>query len=221
MQPNTIDVALVTWPKMEHRRTGFAECVDRLQRLLSASRHAIRYFCSSEIGDVDASGQNWLNEFCHQHGIDLSWRKAEPNLGANMNAALKLCTGSHLLLVQDDMFLQRSLDASMHAEFLDQHREYLFVRFDSTYTTFNGPIDGTDLLDVNMQGRYSYQDEPSLRRADFVDSIGFYLENGPHGSASQSYNRYLNRRPGQWKIARTEPSYFKHGGVKSSMPERW
>jgi len=142
-----------------------------------------------------------------------------------MNSALKMCKGDFILLVQDDMFLERELDASPIADFLDQRPKYALVRFDSTYTEFHGTIehlpDATRMLDVNMQGRYPYQDEPHLRRGNFARSFGFYKEGGAHGSASSSINDYFGRTLGDWNIARTEPRYFTHGGVESSMPERW
>jgi glycosyltransferase involved in cell wall biosynthesis len=221
----TIDIALVTWPRMTHRLEALKECHQRLVKHLSAPGYEIRYFCSGESLQVQREDQIRLKVYCRDNGIPLKWRYDTPNTGANMNHALKMCDGDFIIMCQDDMFLERDLDLAPICKFLDDNKDYALVRFDSTYTTFKGELqtlpDETKLLDVNMGGRYPYQDEPHIRRGDFAKTFGFYREGGGHGTASASINHFFQKNHGKWKIARTDPRYFTHGGIKSSMPERW
>lgn len=218
-----VDIALVTWPKMSHRFESFKECTSRLQKMLKASSHQIRYFCSSELEGVPREAQIALKVFCRDNDITLNWQVEKRNLGKNMNRAIKLCSGEYIALFQDDMMLERECDLSPICDFLDANPKYALVRFDSTYTQFHRSVatlpDGTKMMDVDMNGRYPYQDEPHIRPNPW--RFGWYVEGGAHGTASASINKFFTGRPGRFKIARTEPRYTKHGGIRSSMPERW
>lgn len=213
----SIDVALVTWPNYPHRREGFSECVRRLKRHLSASRHTLNWHCTSETQDVDDAAREWLERACRTHEIEQWWRSGPAEQGANMNCALQHCSGSHILLVQDDMLLTGDLDLSPAADFLDQHSDFALVRFGWAYTEFTGPIGS--FQEADRAGRYFYADEPHLRRGTFAQEFGFYTEGGPHGSVEgEMKSRLTNNR---WRIAATMEPHFTHGGIKSSMSERW
>lgn len=213
----TVAVCLVTWPRYRHRQEGLVECVKRLRDHLTASRHDLIMVASSESQFVSGTSRDWLNRFCESLDINLVWRPQPANLGANMNSALAAgAEADYQLLVQDDMYLQRDWDVSEDCDFLDAYPDFALVRQDWYYTTLLGPVGGwLDYREADRHGRYFYCDEPHLRR---TGQLLAYPEVGQHGSASLGLKDFLVAS--DWRIACHGP-FFKHGGVESSMPERW
>lgn len=216
-----IDVALVTWPNHPKRIAYFVQTVAALRANLMASSHSLRFLCSAET-EQDPRSQ-WcgaeLEQYCMTHGITLSWRHAKPNLGANMNAALRLCSADLIYLHQDDWRLLYPLDLSPGASFLSAHSEVDLLRYswpdnDRMRPTFIDRPDGFRQVDVH--GKWPYGDDPHLRRRDFMDKWGWYLEGGPHASASAQFMTLLKQQEANIRVA--DRCYYQHFGQISSYP---
>ena len=116
-----IDIALVAWPNHPKRWQCFQETLASLLRHLTATEHQLRYVCSSE--SVTDPNHQWygaeLAALCKAEGVKLRFRESgPPGLGENMNAALKLCRGDYILLVQDDRPLLKPLDLNESVAFM-------------------------------------------------------------------------------------------------------
>lgn len=211
----TVDVNLVTWPNHPARWEYFLRTMLALQNHLTASRHEIRWYCSAETErDPRHAWQgNRLEDFCGRYGIELAWHEGRANLGANMNAALRLGSSPTVLLVQDDWLLLRDLDLSPGVEFMDaggaELLRYSFPDNDLMRPTFHGHEDGW--LRIDLRGRWPYGDDPHLRRRDFVETYGWYLEGGGHGTASATLMRTLMLLCADIAVA-DRSSYFRHFG---------
>ena len=212
---NVIDIALVTWPNHPARFQYFLRCMGELKKHLSASQHTLRYFCSAE-SERDPA-KPWLGDeledFCRENHIQLTWRDAKANLGANMNAAIRLCSAPTVLLQQDDWMLLYPLDLSPGANFMVANKKVDLLRYswpdnDRMCPTFVTNASGWRKIDVT--GRWPYGDDPHLRRQDFMQKWGGYLEGGRHGSASADLMRRLVR--GKADIRVSDRCYYVHGG---------
>jgi hypothetical protein len=215
-----IDIALVTWPNHPARYDYFRSTMDFLRRHLTASRHTLRWYCSAEaerdplkpwMGDS-------LEKFCLDNDIHLVWRHAPANLGANMNAALALCSAPTIHLQQDDWLLLKPLDLSPGADFLVAHPETDLLRYswpdnDAMRPTFMDDPSGWRRIDVT--GRWPYGDDPHLRPRGFMDKWGWYLEGGVHGTASATLMRKLVQGKADIRVA--DQCYYVHGGPVSSV----
>ncbi len=235
---NRIDVAIAAWPNHPKRLEYFQLVVESLREHLTASRHELRLFCSAETERDPA--RRWcgleLEHLCTEHGISLSWRDAPANLGANMNAALAMCTGDYILLQQEDWRLKHPLDLSDGADFLAA-RGHLsvvdeplgaspFLRPDILrYSWPEDPKMHPAMIEqprwpcgyrqIDVGGKWPYGDDPHLRRPGFMHDFGWYHEGGRHGSASASMMKFLVRR--RAVIAAAGRCYYKHCGSVSSV----
>lgn len=211
----TVDVNFVTWPNHPKRMEYFRGTVAAIAEYLYATRHTIRFHCSAEserdprhpwLGDE-------LEQVCRRHNIQLAWRDGPANLGANMNAALRLGGSPTVLLVQDDWLLLRELDLSPGVDFMEAGSadllRYSFPDWDVMRPTMRAGPD--DWLRIDVRGRWPYGDDPHLRRRDFMDRWDWYLEGGGHGSASATLMRQLVAGRADIAVA-AETSYFRHFG---------
>ena len=213
-----ISIALVTWPnhprRIEYFRRGI---VDLKRRLCVTDPYALEYVCSAETERDPA--QSWhgaeVESLCHAHGVRLQWRHGPANLGANMNAALQMCTGELLLLVQDDWHLEARLDLRDGASFLLSNPRVALLRYSwpAGKCTLRDHPDGWRRIDIN--GLWPYGDDPHLRRPDFMERYGWYLEGGHHGTASATLMRDLCTARAE--IAVAEQVYFRHIGEVSAV----
>lgn len=210
----TISIAIVTWPIIPERIGGFIDCVDRLRSRMVASRHELIWVASSESRDVEPDMRESLQRFCDTAGIRLQFRPGPNDLGANMNAAMKMAPADYCLVVQDDMALTgEGFDVSDAADFLDLHPDFACVRFGWAHTTFTGIVDG--FQEVNMHGSYPYADEPSLWRGGQLPN---YIEGAGHGAQEGDLcYRLIGQRA---RIAATMAPQFTHGHVPSCIKER-
>lgn len=220
-QPGYIDVAMVTWPNHPKRLEYFTRILDALRTHVTASRHTLRFHCSAE-SQRDPT-RPWcgdqLEDLCAEYEVSLVWRDGgEPaNLGANMNAAIALCTAPCILLQQDDWRLKKPLDLSDGADFLLSHRRVDLLRYSwpedpSMLPTF---IQQRGWRQIDVRGKWPYGDDPHLRRQDFQWRHGWYFEGGRHGSASGTLMKWLVKRGAV--IAAADQTYFKHCGSVSSV----
>jgi len=155
---------------------------------------------------------------CYERKIPLEWRPGKANLGANMNAAMRMGEGDFVYLQQDDWCLTDHLDLSDAADLLDEHRDLDLVRFNwptdpRMLPTFEGDVNGWPKIDVT--GRWPYGDDPHLRRRDFMDKWRWYYDKGAHGTASADLMQALVR--GNAHIVVSDKPYFQHVGYVSAV----
>lgn len=215
---DTIDVALVTWPNHPARIEYFERCVRLLKKRLTASCHTLCWRCSSET-EQDTK-YPWfgdrLEKVCAAESIQLFWREGPAGLASNMNAALRCCEAELIFLVQDDFCLDDPLDLSPGAEFLLANRDVDLLRY-----SWPG-MDRVRLVDhpdgwrrFDTQGPWPYGDDPHLRRRDFMDRWGWYLEGTQHGASEG--DMVLRLTAGGANIAAADKIYFGHGGAVSAV----
>jgi len=222
---NTIDVAMVTWPNHPARLEYFERIVKSLRDGLTASRHELRFFCSAESQrDPD---RTWcghdVEHLCDEYDISLSWRAETANLGANMNAAMAMCTAPMILLQQDDWRLAYPLDLSPGADFLAEAHTVDLLRYSwpedpamlPTIEDRRGGWENGGWRQIDIDGKWPYGDDPHLRRRDFMHKFGWYYEGGGHGTASSTLMRFLVKQ--RATIAAVDKVHFKHCGPVSSV----
>ena len=217
-----IDIAICTWPNHPQRFEYFKRMFESLKTHLTASCHTLRAFCSAETAR-DAMFP-WMGDSLRQYctnanKITLQWHDDAPNLGANMNAAIRMCDAPIIFVQQDDWCLDYPLDLSPGAEFLMKHPEVDLLRYcwpdnDRMRPTFIDQPDG--YRRINMRGRWPYGDEPHMQRQDFVQKWGEFLEGGGHASASYALTKKL--RAGNANIRVADKNYYHHFGQISSYP---
>jgi hypothetical protein len=219
-QKLTIDVAMTSWPNHPRRIEYLTQILESLKEKLSASEHDLKFYCSAETEpDPKATWHgDELEAICQQYGIDLQWRDAKANLGANMNAAMRMGTGEFILLNQDDWWLRAPLDLSLGANLLHGHPELDIVRYcwpqaDYMALTLKEGPEGWRLIDP--KGRWPYGDDPHLRRRDFMGKWGWYFEGGGHGSASGTLMKLLASSNSQSVVA--DKVYYEHKGRVSAV----
>jgi hypothetical protein len=135
-----------------------------------------------------------------------------------MNAALRLCDAPLILLIQDDWRLLEPLDLEAGADLLLAEPSIDLIRYswpdrDDMRPTFTDY--GNGFRRIDMQGRWAYGDDPHLRRRDFMERRGWYLEGGGHGSASGDMMARLVA--GNATIVAADRCYFRHFGDVSSV----
>ncbi len=216
----TIDVAMTSWPNHPRRIEYITQILESLKEKLSASEHDLRFYCSAETEPDPRS--TWhggeLEALCQTYGIELKWRDAKANLGANMNAAMRMGSGEFVYLQQDDWWLRAPLDLSLGADLLWRHRDLDIVRYcwpqaDYMLPTLKPGPEGWRLIDP--KGKWPYGDDPHLRRRDFMDQWGWYFEGGGHGSASGALMKKLAQGNSQSVVA--DKVYYEHKGRVSAV----
>lgn len=217
----TIDVAMVSWPNHPRRIEYVETILEALTEKLSASGHILRYFMSAEMQlDPDHTWHgDELEKLCEHYGIVLQWRGPPANLGANMNAAMRMGTGDFIYLQQDDWLLREPLDLSPGADLLDKYYQLDIVRYswpdsDAMRPTFNGDIEGWRTIDP--KGKWPYGDDPHLRRRDFMERWCWYKEGDIHGSASGSVMEVM-ADGGALSVVADKVYYEHHGRVSAVL----
>lgn len=215
---DNIDVVLVCFPNHPARMTYLRHTLDTLQKNLTASRHNIRYLCSSE-SERDPT-RPWCGDelatFCQQRNIPLTWRDGPASLGAGMNSALRCAESDIFVLAQDDYELLYPLDLSLGATLLEQHPEVDLVRYEwpeNLGCRYKGQIDGWRRLDT--EGPWCYGDEPSARRQDFMDRHGWYTEDIGHAAEGDMLWRLVKHNA---VIVAADKRYFGNFGAISAVP---
>ena len=220
LRTKTIDVAMVSWPNHPKRIVYLTHVLDALRKMFSAGEHELRWYCSAETQRDPKSSWHGdeLEALCKSHGITLAWRDARANLGANMNAAMRMGSGEFVYLQQDDWLLRYPLDISPGANLLTRHLELDMVRYswpdgDDMRPTF---VDGPEgWRKIDPKGKWPYGDDPHLRRRDFMDQWGWYREGGGHGTASSGLMKTMAR--GSARIVAADRAYYEHHGFVSAV----
>jgi hypothetical protein len=213
------DVVLVTFPNHPVRWQCFLHTWERLQARLRASRHMLRYVCSSE-SERDPE-RPWcgdeLTRFCAERAIPLSWRTEPASLGGGMNAAIRAARSDVLFVVQDDFELLHDLDLSPGIEALLAHREIDLIRYSWPPANFGwrfcGDVAGWRRFD--LAANWPYGDEPHLQRRDFTDRHGWYAEGVGHASEGRMLHKLIADKA---VICAADQPYFGHTGSVSAVP---
>ncbi len=216
----TIGIAMIAWPNHPKRIGYFRETVNSLMEHLSASRHNLRIVCSAESQPDPA--RSWhgdeLESICRENGIALSWRQGRPDLGANQNAAIRLCQTDFVLLVQDDRPLLEPLDLSIGADLLAADKSIDMIRYSwpeaEWRTKFTTHPSG---LKQFLPGGNFYGDDPNLRRWDFMEKRGWYAEGETYHAKPE---RILARSliAGNAVVLAYYKIYFSHNGLTTAVP---
>jgi hypothetical protein len=215
----TIDVCMTSWPNHPKRLDYFAETIEACRRLLTATGYELRYYCSAE-SERDPKAV-WCGDaligLCREYDVELEWRGPNANLGANMNAAMRMGAGRFVYLQQDDWRLEKPLDLAKGAALLVKHDTLDIVRYSWPQAphmapSFRGTVDGWPKIDVT--GNWPYGDDPHLRRRDFMARWGWYFDKGPHGSASGTLMGNLVK--GKADIVVADKCYYHHFGYVSA-----
>jgi hypothetical protein len=227
----TIGVCLVTWPRSRERLTYFKRTVGSFLAHRRASAHEIRLFCSAESECPEELGAN-LVAYCNMVRIPLSWRKGRANVGANMNAALKMGSGcDFVILLQDDWVMVEPVDFSVYADFLQQNSAFAMVRFSwaeipdgdershwivkGPDVTWKGPDGAPPIRWLDPRSTYFYGDQPHMRRGTFERELGLFKEGGDLGEPEVELNGRL--KLAKWQIGLSHKVLFHHIGEVSSV----
>ena len=220
-EPEQLDVALVTWPNHPSRIEYFRKTVAALRSKLTAPGYRLHFVCSSEtqrdpkhpwFGDE-------LEEACKEYRVALVYRDGPASLGANMNAALRLCVTELLFLVQDDWLLLDDCNLSPGADYMRDHAEVDYIRYSwpGDLPTFVDYADGWRRID--WAGLWPYGDDPQLRRKSFPDKFGWYIEGGRHGVSEGAMVHSVSAK--RATILAADKCYFGHCGEVASVIDEY
>jgi hypothetical protein len=212
---------MVSWPNHPRRIEYTSTILDVLSEKLNARDYMMRFYMSAETQrDPDHTWHgDELEELCEHYGVVLQWRGEPANLGANMNAAMRMGNGEFIYLQQDDWLLREPLDLSPGADLLEKYNQLDIVRYcwpdsDRMRPTYNGELDGWRTIDP--KGKWPYGDDPHLRRRDFMDRWRWYKEGGGHGSASGSVMEMM-AAGGALSVVADKVYYAHHGRVSAVL----
>ncbi len=217
-----IDVVLVTWPNHPKRMEYLRETYRALREKLTASRHELRWLCSSESEpDPDAP---WLGDtlvqFCADERLPLTWHYGPASLGAGMNTALRACTADLIFLVQDDYLLCEPLDLSDGADVLLANEPPNMIRYSfppHEYGIKFLPSPYPGFVQVDTFACWCYGDDPALRHRRILDRYGWFTEGIGHGAEG---DMVLRLQRAHANILAAERCYFTHAGEVSAIPAR-
>ncbi len=206
-----IDICMTAWPTRLDRVLHFSMTLDALRQNLSGAD--FRLYCSVET-EPPPSGKLLASEFesvAHDFAVELSWRDAPANLGANMNAALRMGESDLILMVQDDWELSEPLDLRDSITFLANHDSFVAIRYQhGREMRIVAHLDGFQV--VQMRQMWPFLDSPRIQRRTMMDKYGEYVEGIGHLAAEHRYGRNLAMKGA--KIAAYPFSVFQHLGLK-------
>lgn len=224
-----IDIVIVTWPNHPERWRYFEWCIGAAWQGITASRHSVRWLCSSE-SERDPAHRWYGDElaaWCAERNIPLTFRHGPASLGAAMNSAMDLVTADYAIIHQDDFLLQTPLDLSDSVDCMESLPSADIVRYSwpgMERVTVCGQVGGWRRL--NPRGSWPYGDDPHLRRRTFPQRFGRYLEGPPHGNSEGNMVFEFGRKNAQVFLA--DQLYYGHAGsvpavvndVRQLLPEQ-
>jgi len=219
MEKPVIDVAIVAWPVSPARLEYFRRLVDSMQRLLTASRHEMRFVVS--IGSEKDPNRKWcgpeLVEYIEELGMKYQWRTRPVEvLGYSMNETVALCSNPYILLVQDDAVAESAVDISDGVDLMEDRPDIDAIRYGWSMhprlTISTKPFQ-PGWEQIVLGGRWPFSDNVHLRRASFVEKFGAYTETTSHGQSERDMIGKVRANNALILTAGSVPS-FRNGGVE-------
>jgi hypothetical protein len=129
-----------------------------------------------------------------------------------MNAALRMCSGDFILLVQDDRPLLKPLDLAEGVEYMHKNPAVDLVRYSWPGGTRVRLMMHPDMWRrFDLHGGWPYGDDPHLRRRSFMEKWGEYREGIRHGGSEGIMLHHL--KDGNAVIVAADQIYFGHSGA--------
>jgi glycosyltransferase involved in cell wall biosynthesis len=157
--------------------------------------------------------------------------KKNMGLGANSNKGILACKGEYILQLQDDwLFVGKSEDILRALAILESDPQVGIVQLNITKsdlqhehkTTAQGGcyiVFPNDFLPWNRScGFRPYSDQPHIKRRQFVEDLGPYLEGVPMTEMENQYKKRVANQS-RWKVAclSQTDSLFEHLGEALSF----
>ncbi len=223
----TLDIFMTAWARYEQR-------VDYLERVIKSTKKYLildksispSFYITAET--KLAKYQSKLKKLAKDNGWKLLLHTGEPNVGANINNALKVLKSNYMLYLQDDFAFTSPINIIDDIRFLKRHSNVGLLRY-FWRSWRHSPItkleDGYFLLSKKCKNHY-YSDRPHLKVGNFHDVVGRYLT--IDNSVSENN---MNRRVRECKFDvalktnplgdNERPVFFEGIGNVSSMTEKW
>jgi hypothetical protein len=226
-----IAICIPTWPNSPERLEYFDRTCQTLRERLTATGHELVYFASSEAQDVPRDLAQELVRLCQKYRVKLTIRHQPANLGANMNAALRLGLDAHpqyVFMCQDDWLITEPLDLAPYCRLLDETENVVaMVRFCwSAHPEHSQPIgpqvftvDDITCRQFQHDKSFRYGDQPQLRRAQFPREYGWFVEGGNMGRPEFEMQGVLRDR--HLITVGSPTKYFEHLGTVSTVADHY
>jgi hypothetical protein len=214
-----IEVVMVCFPNHPARVEYLRRTWDTIQRYMTASKHNLRFVCSSE-SERDPTCK-WcgdeLERFCDDNHMPLHWATGPASLGHGMNAAIRAAKSDSFVIHQDDYELLDHLDLSPGAIMMESHKEVDLIRYGYPPKDFGWRLlnHAEGWLKFDVKSPWPYGDEPHMQRKDFTDRHGWYQEHGGHASEGAMLRRLVNDDA---VILAADKRYYGHFGSVSAVP---
>ncbi len=152
-------------------------------------------------------------------------------LGANCNSGMRACTGKYILQLQDDWLFHGTAEDILTAlEILETNPGVGVVQLNTTHSDIPAKAmvtpDGAvyieysnDLLPwVRNCGVRPYSDQPHIKRREFLDDLGPYLEGVPMSVMENEFKKRVANQK-RWKVASLSNTHslFEHIGGEHSF----
>lgn len=170
----------------------------------------------------------------HQNAISkigfdtISVAKSNAGLGANQNRGLALCKGQFFLQIQDDwLFIGNPMDLASAIALLKSDSDIGIVQLTPVHSDLpfeRRKVGSHEFMVFKNDGLpwlrncgvRPYSDCPHIKRREFVEDLGPYLEGVPMAVCENDYKRRVARQ-NKWKVAQlVGSSSFKHLGEEVS-----
>ena len=209
-----IEVAITSWPNSPRRLHYFKTVAGALLDGLSASRHKLRFLCSSESHPLP--GEQWCGDelagFCAANAIELHWRDKPPSMGGNCNDLLALCRAPFILMMQDDWLLKAPLDLSDGADLMRDDPTIDMIRYSYGQGSHKPEFDEyrDDWRQFRLHSPWPYGMDPHMIRGTFVEKWGpFHAEPNSVACEGDMLWRLVG---GNARILAADRQYFYHRG---------
>jgi glycosyltransferase involved in cell wall biosynthesis len=152
-------------------------------------------------------------------------------LGANCNSGLRACTGKYILQLQDDWLFHGTAESILTAlEVLETDSDVGVVQLNTTHSDIPTRAMATpggsayikfsnDLLPwARNCGVRPYSDQPHIKRREFLDDLGPYLEGVPMSVMENEFKKRVANQK-RWQVASLSNtnSLFEHIGSEHSF----
>lgn len=177
----------------------------------------------------DCSDPEHLEAIRSLEGVTLVQAVVNSGLGANANAGLRACRGEWILQVQDDWeYAGNSHDIARAIDVMEQDSSVGIVQLTPVHSDLPSArresMSGAHVVFANdgLPWRRAcnlrpYSDCPHIKRREFVDRVGPYLEGVPMTVCESDYQRRVSCQR-TWRVAQLLGSpLFVHLGEAHSL----